>query len=56
MLGNTIVVLSSAQAAVDLLEKRSSIYSDRLCPPMILEPTLCVFLTRFAFSYNYLYL
>ncbi|KAB5591581.1 Cytochrome P450 family protein [Ceratobasidium theobromae] len=40
MLGNTIVVLSSAQAAVDLLEKRSSIYSDRLCPPMILEPTL----------------
>ncbi|KAF8705610.1 cytochrome P450, partial [Rhizoctonia solani] len=40
MLGNTIVVLNSAQSAVDLLEKKSYIYSDRVCPPMILEPTL----------------
>ncbi|KAJ1306466.1 hypothetical protein OPQ81_007469 [Rhizoctonia solani] len=40
MLGNTIVVLNSAQAAIDLLEKKSLIYSDRVCPPMLLEPTL----------------
>ncbi|CAE6451763.1 unnamed protein product [Rhizoctonia solani] len=40
MLGNTIIVLNSSQAAIDLLEKKSSIYSDRVCPPMILEPTL----------------
>ncbi|KEP48417.1 cytochrome P450 family protein [Rhizoctonia solani 123E] len=40
MLGNTIVVLNSSQAAIDLLEKKSSIYSDRVCPPMILDPTL----------------
>ncbi|KAF8595140.1 cytochrome P450 [Ceratobasidium sp. AG-I] len=40
MLGNTIVILNSAQAAMDLLEKRSSIYSDRTCPPMILDENL----------------
>ncbi|ELU37962.1 2OG-Fe(II) oxygenase [Rhizoctonia solani AG-1 IA] len=40
MLGNTIVVLNSAQSAIDLLEKKSYIYSDRVCPPMVLEPTL----------------
>ncbi|KAG8788910.1 hypothetical protein FRC12_014072 [Ceratobasidium sp. 428] len=40
MLGNTIVVLNSAQAATDLLEKRSSIYSDRTIPPMILDSNL----------------
>ncbi|CAE6533311.1 unnamed protein product [Rhizoctonia solani] len=40
MLGNTIVVLNSPQAAIELLEKKSSIYSDRVCPPMILESTL----------------
>ena len=28
-LGRSIVVLNSVQAAVDLLDKRSSIYSDR---------------------------
>ncbi|KAG9110051.1 hypothetical protein FRC07_008236 [Ceratobasidium sp. 392] len=40
MLGNTIVVLNSAQAATDLLEKRSSTYSDRTIPPMILDSNL----------------
>ncbi|QRV73454.1 cytochrome P450 family protein [Ceratobasidium sp. AG-Ba] len=40
MLGNTIVVLNSAQAATDLLEKRSSIYSDRTIPPMVLDSNL----------------
>ena len=33
-LGRSIVVLNSAEAAVDLLEKRSSIYSDR--PPFVM--------------------
>jgi len=28
-LGRSIIVLNSAQAAIDLLDKRSSIYSDR---------------------------
>jgi hypothetical protein len=42
MLGNTIVVLNSAHAAADLLDKRSSIYSDRTVPPMILEHDLYV--------------
>ncbi|KAG9093309.1 hypothetical protein FS749_014628 [Ceratobasidium sp. UAMH 11750] len=40
MLGNTIVVLNSAQAAADLLDKRSAIYSDRTIPPMILDSNL----------------
>ncbi|KAJ7476756.1 cytochrome P450 [Mycena latifolia] len=35
--GQSVVVLSSAEAAVDLLEKRSAIYSDRARMPMINE-------------------
>ncbi|KAF8593044.1 hypothetical protein BDV93DRAFT_461903, partial [Ceratobasidium sp. AG-I] len=38
--GTTIVVLNKAEDAINLLEKRSAIYSDRICPPMITEPTL----------------
>jgi hypothetical protein len=33
-LGRSIIVLNSAEAAIDLLEKRSSIYSDR--PPFVM--------------------
>ncbi|CUA69023.1 O-methylsterigmatocystin oxidoreductase [Rhizoctonia solani] len=40
MLGQRIVVLNSAQAASDLLDKRSALYSDRMCPPMLKDPTL----------------
>lgn len=40
MLGQRIVVLNSAKAASDLLEKRSALYSDRMCPPMIKDPSL----------------
>lgn len=32
MLGTNIIVLNSYEAAVDLLEKRSAIYSDRCAP------------------------
>ncbi|KAG8792600.1 hypothetical protein FRC12_005539 [Ceratobasidium sp. 428] len=35
-----LVVLNSAEAASDLLEKRSGIYSDRTCPNMVKDPTL----------------
>ncbi|KAF8593409.1 cytochrome P450 [Ceratobasidium sp. AG-I] len=38
--GTTVVVLNSAEDAINLLEKRSAIYSDRVCPPMIGEPSL----------------
>lgn len=38
ILGNRILVLNSAQAASDLLDKRSALYSDRVCPPTIKEP------------------
>ncbi|QRV85542.1 cytochrome P450 family protein [Ceratobasidium sp. AG-Ba] len=38
--GQQLVVLNSSQSATDLLEKRSSVYSDRVCPPMIAEPSL----------------
>ena len=40
LLGNNIVVLNSAEAASDLLEKRSAIYSDRVCPPIMKDPSL----------------
>ncbi|CUA72710.1 O-methylsterigmatocystin oxidoreductase [Rhizoctonia solani] len=40
MIGQPVIVLNSAQAAVDLLEKRSAIYSDRLCAPMLKNPKL----------------
>ncbi|KAG9079737.1 hypothetical protein FRC06_007521 [Ceratobasidium sp. 370] len=40
ILGTVIVVLNSPEDAINLLEKRSSIYSDRFCPPMLAEPSL----------------
>ncbi|KAJ1300372.1 hypothetical protein OPQ81_005191 [Rhizoctonia solani] len=40
LFGHNIVVLNSAKAASDLLDKRSAFYSDRYCPPMVEEPTL----------------
>ncbi|KAG8770380.1 hypothetical protein FRC12_004300 [Ceratobasidium sp. 428] len=38
--GTLIVVLNSLQDAINLLEKKSSIYSDRVCPPMLGDPSL----------------
>lgn len=32
---NTIVILSDLQLAIDLLEKKSAIYSDRLAPEFV---------------------
>ncbi|CAE7145628.1 unnamed protein product [Rhizoctonia solani] len=40
LFGYNFVVLNTAQAATDLLEKRSRLYSDRLSPPMCKEPSL----------------
>ncbi|KAF8741849.1 cytochrome p450, partial [Rhizoctonia solani] len=40
LFGYDFVVLNSAQAATELLDKRSALYSDRLCPPMMREPSL----------------
>ncbi|KAF8598568.1 cytochrome P450 [Ceratobasidium sp. AG-I] len=40
MMGNNVVVLNSMQAASDLLDKRSALYSDRACPPMLGDSTL----------------
>ncbi|KAB5588603.1 Cytochrome P450 family protein [Ceratobasidium theobromae] len=40
LLGHNIVVLNSAQAASDLLKKRSAIYSERACPEMLRDPQL----------------
>ncbi|KAJ6529442.1 cytochrome P450 [Mycena vulgaris] len=37
MAGQSLIVLSSAEAAIDLLEKRSAIYSDRARAPMVNE-------------------
>ncbi|KAG8747183.1 hypothetical protein FRC12_014134 [Ceratobasidium sp. 428] len=39
-LGKTIVVLSSLESAIDLLEHRSAIYSDRPQLPVISDPDL----------------
>ncbi|CAE6426624.1 unnamed protein product [Rhizoctonia solani] len=39
-MGQPLVVLNSAQAATDLLDKRSNIYSDRINAPMVTDPTL----------------
>ncbi|QRV85553.1 cytochrome P450 family protein [Ceratobasidium sp. AG-Ba] len=39
-LGTLIIVVNSAEDADNLLEKRSNIYSDRFCPPMLAEPSL----------------
>ncbi|KAG8686473.1 hypothetical protein FRC08_012494 [Ceratobasidium sp. 394] len=38
--GTTIIVLNTAQPAIDLFEKRSAIYSDRVCPPALGESSL----------------
>ncbi|KAJ1300391.1 hypothetical protein OPQ81_005210 [Rhizoctonia solani] len=40
LLGNDIVVLNSIEAASDLLDKRSSLYSDRFCPLMFEDKSL----------------
>ncbi|KAG9091356.1 hypothetical protein FRC07_011869, partial [Ceratobasidium sp. 392] len=40
VLGKTIIILNSAQAAHDLLERRSATYSDRSELPMISDPNL----------------
>ncbi|CAE6473677.1 unnamed protein product [Rhizoctonia solani] len=40
ILGNKIIVLNSMRAASDLLEQRSAIYSDRICPPVLKDPEL----------------
>ncbi|KAF8760953.1 cytochrome P450 [Rhizoctonia solani] len=40
LLGQKIIVLNSAEAASDLLDKRSAIYSDRPSIPMVAEPSL----------------
>lgn len=41
--GQRIVVANSAKAASDILEKRSALYSDRLCLPVFRDPTLWVY-------------
>ncbi|KAF8598882.1 cytochrome P450 [Ceratobasidium sp. AG-I] len=40
MLGTNIVVLNSAEAASDLMDKRSALYSGRACPPVLKDPKL----------------
>ncbi|CCO33923.1 O-methylsterigmatocystin oxidoreductase Short=OMST oxidoreductase [Rhizoctonia solani AG-1 IB] len=40
LIGQPLVILNSARAASDLLEKRSSIYSDRIGAPMVNDPAL----------------
>ncbi|KAG9091481.1 hypothetical protein FS749_016515 [Ceratobasidium sp. UAMH 11750] len=40
MFGALIIVLNSSEDAINLLEKRSGIYSDRVCPTMLKEPSL----------------
>ncbi|CEL52926.1 O-methylsterigmatocystin oxidoreductase OS=Aspergillus parasiticus GN=ordA PE=3 SV=1 [Rhizoctonia solani AG-1 IB] len=40
LLGNRIVVLNSAKAASELLEQRSALYSDRICPAVFKDPEL----------------
>ncbi|KDN35434.1 hypothetical protein RSAG8_11572, partial [Rhizoctonia solani AG-8 WAC10335] len=40
ILGNRIIVLNSKKAASELLEQRSALYSDRLCPPVLNDPEL----------------
>lgn len=40
MFGTTMIVLNSVEDAINLLDKRSNIYSDRVCLPMVAEPSL----------------
>ncbi|EUC65084.1 cytochrome P450 family protein, partial [Rhizoctonia solani AG-3 Rhs1AP] len=38
--GTTIIVLNNKDDAANLFDKRSAIYSDRTCPPMVKDPSL----------------
>ncbi|KAH7333663.1 cytochrome P450 [Rhizoctonia solani] len=38
--GQKIIILNSTEAASDLLEKRSALYSDRALPTMVIDPAL----------------
>ncbi|CAE6351962.1 unnamed protein product [Rhizoctonia solani] len=38
--GTTIVILNDRKDAENLLDKRSRVYSDRSCPPLVQEPSL----------------
>ncbi|CUA67256.1 O-methylsterigmatocystin oxidoreductase [Rhizoctonia solani] len=38
--GETIIILNGRDDPVNLFEKRSAIYSDRACPPMVKDPSL----------------
>lgn len=40
LLGNKIIVLNSAKDASELLEQRSALYSDRMCPEVLRNPEL----------------
>lgn len=40
LFGHRVVIANSAKTASDLLEKRSALYSDRLCLPVFKDPTL----------------
>ncbi|CAE6478798.1 hypothetical protein ACGC1H_003061 [Rhizoctonia solani] len=40
VLGTTIIVLNDKDDAANLFDKRSAIYSDRTCPPMVEDPSL----------------
>jgi hypothetical protein len=40
MMGQPIIVLNNAQAASDLFEKRSALYSDRTGAAMVNHPSL----------------
>ncbi|CAE7138996.1 unnamed protein product [Rhizoctonia solani] len=40
MFGRRFIILNSAEAAIDILEKRSAIYSDRSPAPMMSDPRL----------------
>ncbi|KAG8730772.1 hypothetical protein FRC11_005859 [Ceratobasidium sp. 423] len=53
LFGHNIVILNSAEAASDLLDKRSALYSDRYCPPMVKEPTFSMASSMFRLAYGY---
>ncbi|KAG8794026.1 hypothetical protein FRC12_000815 [Ceratobasidium sp. 428] len=38
--GTPVLVVNSSQDAINLLEKRSNLYSDRVCPTMLSQPSL----------------
>ncbi|CAE6425631.1 unnamed protein product, partial [Rhizoctonia solani] len=53
LFGHELVVLNSSQAASDLFEKRSSLYSDRFCPPILGDKTMFDWSTNPVFlGYN----